>query len=47
MGIWRSAGAFPVVKRQREMRGKMLLNARQLANANRRVLCVVYFPYNW
>jgi len=38
MGIWRSAGVFPVVKRQKEMRAQSLLNARQPANAHRRVL---------
>jgi hypothetical protein len=38
MGIWRFAGAFPVVERQREMREQNLLNARQPANDNRRVL---------
>jgi hypothetical protein len=41
MGIWRFAGAFPVVQRQKEMRGRMLLNARQPANAHRRVLATV------
>jgi len=39
MGIWRFAGAFAVVKRQRKMREQNLQNARQPANANRRVLC--------
>jgi len=43
MGIWRFAGAFPVVKRQREMRAQNLLNARQPANDNRRVLGVRSF----
>jgi hypothetical protein len=43
MGIWRSAGGFPVVKRQKEMRAQRLLNARQPANAHRRVLAVRCF----
>jgi len=38
MGIWRSAGEFPVAKRQKEMRAQRLLNARQPACAHRRVL---------
>ena len=38
MGIWRSAGEFPVVERQKEMRAQMPLNARQPANDNRRVV---------
>jgi hypothetical protein len=38
MGIWRSAGGFPVAKRQKEMRAQRSLNARQPANAHRRVL---------
>jgi hypothetical protein len=38
MRIWRSAGVFPVVKRQKEMRAQRLLNARQPANEHRRVL---------
>jgi len=38
MGIWRSAGVFPVVERQKEMRAQDRLNARQPANAHRRVL---------
>jgi hypothetical protein len=37
-GHWRSAGVFPVVKRQKEMRAQRLLNARQPANEHRRVL---------
>jgi len=38
MGIWRSADEFPVAKRPKEMREQNLLNARQPANAHRRVL---------
>ena len=38
-GHWRSAGVFPVVKRQKEMRVQRPLNARQPANEHRRVLC--------
>jgi len=38
MGIWRSAGVFPVAKRRKEMRAQRLLNARQPANGHRRVL---------
>jgi len=38
MGIWRSAGGFPVVERQKEMRAQRPLNARQPANGHRRVL---------
>ena len=38
MGIWRSAGGFPVVERQKEMRAQRLRNARQPANEHRRVL---------
>jgi hypothetical protein len=38
MGIWRSAGEFPVVERQKEMRAQRPLNARQPANEHRRVL---------
>jgi hypothetical protein len=38
MGIWRFAGAFAVVERQSESGSKNLLNARQPANADRRVL---------
>jgi hypothetical protein len=45
MGIWRFAGAFPVVKRQKEMRAQNLLNARQPANDNRRVLAAVFFSF--
>jgi hypothetical protein len=37
-GIWRFAGVFPVVERQKEMRAQNLLNARQPANELRRVL---------
>jgi len=37
-GHWRSAGAFPVVERQKEMRAQRPLNARQPANGHRRVL---------
>ena len=37
-GHWRSAGGFPVVKRQKEMRAQRLRNARQPANEHRRVL---------
>ena len=40
MGIWRSAGVFPVAKRQKEMRAQRPLNARQPANEHRRVLAV-------
>ena len=43
MGIWRSAGGFPVVKRQKEMRAQRPLNARQPANGHRRVLAVSAF----
>jgi len=43
MGIWRSAGVFPVVERQKEMRAQRLRNARQPANGHRRVLAVVNF----
>ena len=39
MGIWRFAGAFAVVERQKEMRAQRPLNARQPADAHRRVLC--------
>ena len=38
MGIWRSAGEFLVVKRQKEMRAQNLLSARQPACEHRRVL---------
>ena len=38
MGIWRFAGAFAVVERQKEMRAQRPLNARQPANGHRRVL---------
>ena len=38
MGLWRSAGVFPVVQRQQEMRGRMLLNLLQPAKTHRRVL---------
>ena len=45
MGIWRSAGVFPVAKRQKEMRAQRPLNAQlvptfrdQPANEHRRVL---------
>ena len=37
-GLGRSAGGFPVVKRQKEMRAQRLRNARQPANEHRRVL---------
>ena len=43
MGIWRSAGVFPVVKRQKEMRAQRLRNARQPANEHRRVLAAYSF----
>ncbi len=43
MGIWRVAGAFTVAQRQSECGSKNLLNARQAANANRRVLGVVFY----
>ena len=43
MGIWRFAGVFPVVERQKEMRAQNLQNARQPANALRRVLWVCSF----
>jgi len=43
MGIWRFAGAFAVVKRQSECGSKNLRNARQPANADRRVLAVRCF----
>ena len=46
MGIWRFAGAFPVVQRQKEMRAQMPLNARQPANDNRRVLGVCSFVFS-
>jgi hypothetical protein len=38
MGIWRFAGAFAVVERQSECGSKDRRNARQPANAHRRVL---------
>jgi hypothetical protein len=47
MGIWRSAGGFPVVERQKEMRAQRLRNARQPANGHRRVLGVRYFFFKF
>ena len=35
MGIWRFAGAFAVVERQKEMLAQRLQNALQPANAHR------------
>jgi len=43
MGIWRSAGVFPVAKRRKEMRAQRLLNARQPANGHRRVLWAAFY----
>jgi len=42
-GHWRSAGVFPVVERQKEMRAQRLLNARQPANEHRRVLYAAFY----
>ena len=42
-GLGRSAGGFPVAKRQKEMRAQRPLNARQPANGHRRVLAVRAF----
>lgn len=38
MGIWRFAGGFTVVERQKEMRAQNPLSARQPACEHRRVL---------
>jgi hypothetical protein len=43
MGIWRFAGAFAVVKRQKRKRAMNRRNARQPANEHRRVLCTWRF----
>ena len=42
-GHWRSAGVFPVVKRQKEMRAQRQLNARQPANEHRCVMACSLF----